>query len=147
VTRPIRSSEPASDEFREAVRWYEARRAGLGGEFFDTVAETLARIEANPEIGTTISADGQTRRALLVKFPYQVVYRLRPTEIVIVAIAHLKRRPGTGRTEVEHRVRPTFSLEPRASVPRSDGRLARRLLAVVSRRVASFDQPKPAEFH
>ena len=94
MTRPIRTGEPASDEFSEAVRWYEARRPGLGGEFFDAVAATLSLIETNPEIGTKISADGQTRRALVARFPYQIVYRLRPTETVIVAIAHLKRRPG-----------------------------------------------------
>jgi len=63
--RPIRTGEPASDEFSEAVRWYEARRSGLGGEFFDAVAATLALIETNPEIGASISADGQTRRALV----------------------------------------------------------------------------------
>ena len=94
MTRPIRTSVPASDEFSVAVRWYEARRPGLGGEFFDAVAATLSLIETNPEIGTTISADGQTRRALVARFPYQVVYRLKPTDMVIVAIAHLKRRPG-----------------------------------------------------
>ena len=94
MTRPIRTSEPASEEFSEAVRWYETRRVGLGGEFFDAVSVTTSLIEANPEVGTTISADGQTRRALVARFPYQVVYRLRPTEIVIAAIAHLKRRPG-----------------------------------------------------
>ena len=93
MTRPIRTAEPASDEFSEAVRWYEARRPGLGGEFFDAVAATLSLIETNPVIGTKISADGQTRRVLVAKFPYQVVYRLRRTEMVIVAIAHLKRRP------------------------------------------------------
>jgi toxin ParE1/3/4 len=92
--RPIRTAESASDEFREAVRWYEARRAGLGGEFFDAVAATLSLIETNPAIGTTISADGHTRRALVTKFPYQVVHRLRSSGIVVVAIAHLKRRPG-----------------------------------------------------
>ena len=59
MTRPIRSSEPASVEFSEAVRWYEARRAGLGGEFFDEVVAILTRIEANPEIGTTIPADAR----------------------------------------------------------------------------------------
>ena len=94
MTQWIRISEQASDEFSEAVRWYEGRRSGLGGEFFDAVAATLSLIETNPEIGTTISTDGQTRRALVARFPYQVVYRLRPTEIVIAAIAHLKRRPG-----------------------------------------------------
>ena len=94
MTRRTRTSEPASVEFGEAVRWYEARRSGLGREFFDAVAATLSRVETNPEIGISISADGQTRRALVARFPYQVVYRLRPGEIVIVAIAHLKRRPG-----------------------------------------------------
>ncbi len=94
MIRPIRSSEPASDEFSDAVRWYDARRPGLGGEFFDEVGAIVTLIEANPEVGTIISADGQTRRALVGRFPYQVVYRLKPTEIVIVAIAHLKRRPG-----------------------------------------------------
>lgn len=94
MTRPIRTSEPASNEFSEAVRWYEARRAGLGGEFFDAVAATLSLIETNPEVGTAISTDGDTRRALVARFPYQVVYRLRSSEMVIVAIAHLKQRPG-----------------------------------------------------
>jgi toxin ParE1/3/4 len=92
--RPIRTVEPASDEFHEAVRWYEARRASLGAEFFDAVAAALSLIETNPEIGPAISADGHTHRALVARFPYQVVYRVRASEIVIVAIAHLKRRPG-----------------------------------------------------
>ncbi len=94
MTREIRTSEPAAEEFREAVRWYEARHSGLGAEFLDAVAATLSRIETNPEIGTTISTDGRTRRALVARFPYQVVYRLRPAETVIVAVAHAKRAPG-----------------------------------------------------
>ena len=60
MRRPIRASEPASDELSEAVHWYEVRRTGLGGEFFDAVAATLAHIEARPEIGTPISTDGYT---------------------------------------------------------------------------------------
>ena len=94
MTRSIRTSEPAADEFSAAVRWYEARRRGLGGEFFDAVLATLSRFETNPEIGTTISPDGNTRRVLVAKFPYHVVYRLTRSEMVVVAIAHLKRRPG-----------------------------------------------------
>ena len=96
--RGLRTSEPASDELNEAVRWYEARRSGLGGEFFDAVADTLRLIEGRPEIGSAASADCMTRRLLVPRFPYQVVYRLRPDEIVIVAIAHLKRRPGYWKT-------------------------------------------------
>jgi plasmid stabilization system protein ParE len=94
VTRTLRTAEPATDELSEAVRWYEARRSSLGAEFFDAVVEPFQLITARPEIGPTASADGRTRRVLVRRFPYQVVYRLRPSEIVIVAVAHLKRRPG-----------------------------------------------------
>jgi hypothetical protein len=47
-----------------------------------------------PESGNPISADQKTRRLLVNRFPYQAVYRVRHGEIVIVALAHLKRRPG-----------------------------------------------------
>ena len=86
MTRPVRTSELASDELTEAVRWYEARRSGLGGEFFDAITAAISLVEANPEIGAIVSADGFTRRALVPRFPYQIVYRLRPTEIVVVAV-------------------------------------------------------------
>ena len=98
MTRRLRIAQPAVEELREAVRWYEARRAGLGAELFDAVAETIELIKDHHEIGEPTSADGKTRRALVLRFPYQVVYRLRPDEIVIVAVAHLKRRPGYWKT-------------------------------------------------
>ena len=40
----VRTSAPAAAEFREAVRWYETQRAGLGGEFFDAVAATATHL-------------------------------------------------------------------------------------------------------
>lgn len=94
MKRTVRTGEPASEELIHAVRWYEARRPGLGGEFFDAVAETLTLVEARPEMGSLSRHDPQTRRVMVPRFPYQVVYRLTPGEIVIVAVAHLKRRPG-----------------------------------------------------
>jgi plasmid stabilization system protein ParE len=94
LTRTLRTSKVAADEFAAAVRWYEEQRPGLGADFYRAVTETTALIETHPEIATPASADHLTRRALVSRFPYQVVYRLRPGEIVIVAVAHLKRRPG-----------------------------------------------------
>lgn len=94
MTRELRSIQPASEEFTEAVHWYEERRSGLGAEFFDAVSATMALIAERPEIGTAIGAGGSTRRMLVGSFPYQVVYHLTRTEIVIVAVAHLKRRPN-----------------------------------------------------
>jgi len=94
VTRSLRVLAAASDELAEAVRWYDARHVGLGREFFDAVVEAVETLQANPEMGAPISADRRTRRLLLARFPYHLFYRLAPTEIIVVAVAHTKRRPG-----------------------------------------------------
>jgi toxin ParE1/3/4 len=93
VTRAIRNLKAASEEFAAAILWYDEQRPGLGGEFFDAVVHAISLIQEQPEIGTP-SPDQRTRRVLVQRFPYQVVYRLAVDEIVIVAIAHSKRRPG-----------------------------------------------------
>ena len=94
MRRALRSVRQASDEFTEAVRWYEGRRVGLGGQFFDSVVAMMEIIVASPEIGAAVGADIRIRRVLVPSFPFQIVYHLRPTEVVGVAIAHLRRRPG-----------------------------------------------------
>jgi toxin ParE2 len=93
VTRKLRNLRAAREEFAAAVRWFEEQRPGLGSEFHDEVIATVARLESFPESGSPISPDGLTRRLLLARFPYQIVYRLTPTEVVVLAVAHLKRRP------------------------------------------------------
>lgn len=94
MTPSLRIHSLASLELTEAVRWYESKRAGLGGELLDEFSASIDRLTLNPEAGNHISADQRTRRVLVTRFPYQVVYRVRPGEIVVVALAHLKRRPG-----------------------------------------------------
>ena len=94
MTPSLRIHSLASLELTEAVRWYESKRAGLGGELLDEFSASITQLTLNPESGNPISADQKTRRSLVTRFPYQVVYRARPSEIVVVALAHLKRRPG-----------------------------------------------------
>jgi plasmid stabilization system protein ParE len=60
---------------------------------FDEVSKSIARLAQNPESDSPMSVDHRTRRLLMTRFPYQLVYRVRPTEVVLVAVAHLKRRP------------------------------------------------------
>jgi hypothetical protein len=69
VTLPVRASEPAAAELREAVRWYEDRRAGLGTELLDAVSAALSLIATNATAGASLSEDGLTRRALMARFP------------------------------------------------------------------------------
>lgn len=76
-----------------AVRWYEARRPGLGAEFYDAVVRTIDRVAELPEAGARFERL-DTRRLLIAGFPYQVIYRMSANELRIIAIAHFKRRPG-----------------------------------------------------
>jgi len=94
VTLHIRTADPASEELEAAVRWYETQRRGLGAEFYAAMVDCLDRIKAHPESGVAVFGDPEVRRALVTRFPYQVVYRLRSSDLLILAFAHLRRRPG-----------------------------------------------------
>ena len=92
--KPLRISELASEELREAVRWYEDRRSGWGGRLFDAVSHSVELIEAYPEIGEERRGRHPSRQFSVLGFPYKVVYRIRPQDIYVVAVAHTSRRPG-----------------------------------------------------
>ena len=84
---------PAAEaELQSAVQYYEERQVGLGLEFAEEVYATLARIEEHPEAWSRVSAN--TRRCLLHRFPFGVIYQVRLDGLHIIAIAHLHRRPG-----------------------------------------------------
>ena len=93
MSRQFRNLRAAREELAAAVRWFEEQRTGLGAEFYDEVVAATARLQTFPEGGAPVSPDHLTRRVIVSRFPYQIVYRLTPTEIVVLAVAHLKRRP------------------------------------------------------
>jgi plasmid stabilization system protein ParE len=87
----VRFLTAARDEFREGVRYYDNQRDGLGAEFREQVRAAVERIRQFPEAWHPLSE--RTRRCLVHRFPYGVVYEVRGEEILIVAVAHLHREP------------------------------------------------------
>lgn len=76
--------------------YYESRVPGLGTSFADAVERTISFIREYPEVGTLV---GQSRRRVLVRgFPYGVIYQSMPDLVLVLAIAHLQRRPGYWRS-------------------------------------------------
>ena len=93
----VRFEDEADSEYREAGRWYEGHRTGLGLEFFDAVDAAISRIVDLPRVGTRVPrlpADLSVRRHALTRFPYHVVYVETPEHIRILAVAHDRRKPG-----------------------------------------------------
>ncbi|HXD32063.1 MAG TPA: type II toxin-antitoxin system RelE/ParE family toxin [Pyrinomonadaceae bacterium] len=79
-------------EYRAATVFYESRRAGLGHAFTIEVEAAIERILQAPERWRMIEQD--VRRCLTHTFPYGLLYTIEHNSILIVAVMHLRRKPG-----------------------------------------------------
>ena len=89
---PVVLYEEAIAEARAAREWYEARSATAAQAFFAELDYAIEQIGELPELWPTY-IEG-TRRYLLHRFPFSVVYRKRRTSIQVIAVAHNRRRAG-----------------------------------------------------
>lgn len=93
----------AREELAAAVEWYEARRPGLGLDFITEVTQALALIREHPETWPRwpgIKAPVTIRRFALERFPFALPYLIHEGVIVVLAIAHGRRRPGYWRARI-----------------------------------------------
>jgi plasmid stabilization system protein ParE len=81
----------AEAELLDARDWYEEQRPGLGRAFATEVDMVLARIVQAPLAYPRVQ--GETRRALVRRFPYAIYFHAVPDEIVVLGIIHGRRRP------------------------------------------------------
>jgi plasmid stabilization system protein ParE len=81
----------ADDEFAEAVARYAEIAPGLGDRFYDTIGRLVAEIETAPQLHRPWRHG--TRRHFTREFPYALIYLERPDRIMVLAVAHFKRRP------------------------------------------------------
>ena len=82
----------AETDLIAAAEFYEASRPGLGAEFITEVEEATRALRSYPKIGHRFSR--RLRRVLVRRFPYGLLHRLEGEVILIVAVAHARRRPG-----------------------------------------------------
>lgn len=82
----------ALQEAAAAVEWYATRSQQAADAFIEELDRAVKVISESPERWPT-HLHG-TRRYLLRRFPFVVVYRHHSPVVQVVAIAHGKRRPG-----------------------------------------------------
>jgi plasmid stabilization system protein ParE len=88
----------AVQEVDAIIDWYEEQRAGLGAEFLAQLRRDLQVITENPRTsppwpGARAKAL-DVRRLIMERFPFALPYVMREDLVVVLAIAHVRRRPG-----------------------------------------------------
>ena len=81
----------AERELNEAARYYKLHSPKLGVAFLGEVERSAQAIVQYPKAGQRVL--GSVRRRLLWRFPYALLYTVRPEMIRILAVMNLKRRP------------------------------------------------------
>jgi toxin ParE2 len=97
----VRFSDAALAELEQAVGWYDRRCDGLGEQLLDEVETARARIVERPHAWQKLG-DG-ARRFRLRRFPYGLIYLVDGEDIVILAVAHLHRKPDYWRERLQTR--------------------------------------------
>ena len=89
----------AEQELREIVKFYEEKCSGLGLNFLREIESGLKAVKNLSNIWQLLK-DG-TRRYLVHRFPYLVVYIHNNDSIWIIAFAHCKRKPEYWRDRIQ----------------------------------------------
>jgi plasmid stabilization system protein ParE len=90
--KPVDFLTGARLDFDASFDWYADRSAIAAKRFSIAVEAALRRIAHHPEQFARI--DARHRECLVRRFPFRIVFRVEVSRIVVVAVAHAKRRPG-----------------------------------------------------
>jgi toxin ParE1/3/4 len=82
----------AQAEAENAQIWYEERSLIAAASFLRELSDAVRRAAENPDRYPTFVAG--IHRVVLDRFPFTVFYRVKADTLLVVAVAHQKRRPG-----------------------------------------------------
>ncbi len=89
---PIEFHPEARLELIGALEWYSERSHEAAQEFYQEVGRAQEAIQKDPN-AWAVYLQG-TRRYLLKRFKYVVIYRVFDNRIQFIALAHGNRKPG-----------------------------------------------------
>lgn len=94
--RAIRYHDEARLELVHEVGFYAAVSPQLGERFDKAVQSAAKRAAESPDLGSPYIHG--TRRVFLKKFKFSVVYLANEQELIILAVAPFRRKPGYWRS-------------------------------------------------
>jgi hypothetical protein len=91
MNKGISFHELAELELNDAAIFFESETDGLGFRFLGTVEAAVEHIRQYPEASPIV--DQEVRCKVLRRFPYSIMFSIKPDRIRILAVANQKRRP------------------------------------------------------
>jgi ParE toxin of type II toxin-antitoxin system, parDE len=91
MSKRVSFHELAEIELNDAAIFFENEKEGLGLRFLAAMQAAITHIQEHPQASPIIIED--VRRKVLRRFPYNVIFSIKPDRIRILAIASQKRRP------------------------------------------------------
>jgi len=95
----IRWQAEAIEEVDAAASFYQKKQSGLEQRFLEVLEDALRRIQRRPQIYQIIW--GEIRKCKLPRFPYGIIFRVKPEHSEIIAVMHLHRQPGYWRPRTQ----------------------------------------------
>jgi plasmid stabilization system protein ParE len=92
TTNLIELHPEAMSEARSIRLWYSSHGTRASDAFMLELDYAFERIVESPNRWPRFLHG--TRRYLLRRYPYSIVYRMKPTAIEVLAVAHNRKRPG-----------------------------------------------------
>jgi len=99
ASRPVVFHPDAEQEYLLSLGWYQERSLPAALDFEAEFSRAIANIQESPERWP--SYFGVCRRYVLHQFPFSVVFRVFPSHVLVVAVAHGHRRPGYWKKRLE----------------------------------------------
>lgn len=91
MSRSLIVRPEAEEEMTDAFDWYEDRIPGLGSEFLLCVDAVFSAIQRTPELYPRVHKTA--RRALLRRFPHEIIFVEDNERVVVLSVFHAKRNP------------------------------------------------------
>jgi plasmid stabilization system protein ParE len=99
MPKPLVIDPRAEKEIATAYDWYFRRDTGVASRFEAEVNQAMARIRDYGRVYASYLRN--TRRCLLRKFPYFIVFREYEDHLFVIAVPHSHQRPGYWLTRIE----------------------------------------------
>ena len=91
-TLVVRFHPGATEDVRGARRWYAERSAIAAGAFVTELGSSVEQVLKAPERWPRYLSG--TRRYYFPNFPFTLVYRVEDDRVVVIAVAHHRRKPA-----------------------------------------------------